>query len=73
MAEQRRNDQTLESGISHFPLEEEQARQDKVDEKASVQAEAPPSVGSRSEHLLSRDNDPPNGGGIGRTIPRQRW
>ena len=58
MAEQQRNDHTSESGISHFPLEEEQARQDKVDEKASAQAEAPPSAGSRREHLLSRENDP---------------
>jgi hypothetical protein len=59
MAEQQRNDHTPELGISHFPLKEEQARQDKVDEKASAQAEAPPSAGSRREHLLSRENDSP--------------
>lgn len=59
MAEQRRNDQTPESGISHFPLEDEQDRQQKVHEKAAAQADAPPSAGSRREHRLSRENDPP--------------
>ncbi len=59
MDEQRREDQAAEAGISHFPLEEEQDRQDKVHEKAAAQAEAPPSAGSRREHRLSRENDPP--------------
>jgi hypothetical protein len=58
MARQRRNDQPAKSGITHFPLEEEQARQEKVHEKASAEDEAR-SAGSLRGHRLSRQTDPP--------------
>jgi len=58
MVEQRRNDQSAESGISHFPLEEEQDRQEKVHENASARRETP-SAGSRRGHRMSRQTDPP--------------
>ena len=58
MAEQRRKDQTAKSGISHFPLEEEQDRQEKVHENASAR-EAAPAAGSRRGHRMSRQTDPP--------------
>jgi len=63
MAEQRRKDQgrkdqAAESGISHFPLEEERARQQNVHETASARGEAP-TAGSRRGHRMSRQTDPP--------------
>jgi hypothetical protein len=58
MAEQRHKDQTAKSGIAHFPLEEEQDRQEKVHENASGRGEAP-SAGSRRGHRMSRQTDPP--------------
>ena len=57
MVEQLRNDQTAESGISHFPLEEEQDRQKKVQENASGRGKVP--AGSRRGHRMSRQTDPP--------------
>ena len=57
MADSRRNDQTAELGISHFPREEEQDRQEKVHENASARGEAPP-AGSRKGHRMSRQADP---------------
>lgn len=58
MAERRRKDKTANSGISHFPLEEEQARQQNVHETASGRREGP-SAGSRRGHRMSRQTDPP--------------
>ncbi len=52
---QRRNKQTKEVGITHFPLEEEQARQQKVDEHHPPEGETPASHG----HRLSREPEPP--------------
>lgn len=60
MAKQRRGkEQPAKSGITHFPLEEEQARQEKVHENASGENEAPP-PGSVRGHRLSRKADPPS-------------
>jgi hypothetical protein len=58
MVEKLRNNQAAESGISHFPVEEEQDRQEKVHENASGRGEAP-SAGSRRGHRMSRQTDPP--------------
>jgi hypothetical protein len=58
MVEQRRNDQTAKSGVSHFPVEEEQDRQEKVHENASGRGEAS-SASSRRGHRMSRQTDPP--------------
>lgn len=59
MDEQRRSEGTSEVGITHFPLEEEQARQEKVDEKAAAQGQSALSSGTHHGHRLSRQADPP--------------
>jgi hypothetical protein len=58
MPRQRRNDQPAKSGITHFPLEEEQVRQEKVHQNASAEGEAR-SAGPVRGHRLLRQNDPP--------------
>lgn len=57
---QPREDQPTEVGISHYPLEEEQARQQKVVENASSEGETPAETASHHGHRLSRQADPPS-------------
>jgi len=59
MAAQRRNDQTAKSGVTHFPLEEEQDRQQKVDENAAARGEGSSGTSRKGNRMSRQTNLPP--------------
>ena len=63
---QRGKDQPAKSGITHFPLEEEQARQEKVHEKVSARKKMV-SDGPLTGHRNSQRIDAPS---IGQSVER---
>lgn len=60
MPKKRQTKQTAKSGITHFTLEEEQDRQEKVHQSASDKGEAPPSSKPSLGHRMSRYIEPPS-------------
>ncbi|HJT19405.1 MAG TPA: hypothetical protein VJ746_02980 [Nitrospira sp.] len=55
MAPSRGRSRTGKTGITHFPLEDEQARQEQVPPRGKTKRGAPPATGSTNHgHRLSR-------------------